>query len=89
MVHLLKSYPHIFSIQFEQLEPCGVRILLAASRQLDLQNVKNFFLTEISRDHANIDVGCVEIVQVEKVVKTLAGKEGLFHSGNSGERLRQ
>jgi phenylacetate-coenzyme A ligase PaaK-like adenylate-forming protein len=80
MVHALKSYPHIFSIQFEQLESNGVRIFLVADRQLDLQHVKMYFLKQIRKDHKNIDASCLDITQVDTISKTLAGKERTVRS---------
>jgi phenylacetate-CoA ligase len=77
MVHILKSYPHIYSIQFEQLEPDGVRLSLVADCQLDVQRVKDYFLREIRKDHKSIDTNRVEIAQVSSIAKTAAGKESL------------
>jgi phenylacetate-coenzyme A ligase PaaK-like adenylate-forming protein len=75
IVHILKAYPHIFSIQSEQIAPNRVRVLLVADRALDLGHVKAYFLKEIRRDHETIDGHCVELNQVDSMAKTIAGKE--------------
>lgn len=80
LVHVLKSYPHLYSIQCEQLEQNTVRILLAADRPLNLSDVKDYFIREVRKDHANIDANCILMEQVESVSKTLAGKEGLVRA---------
>jgi phenylacetate-coenzyme A ligase PaaK-like adenylate-forming protein len=80
LVHVLKSYPRLYSIQFEQLEQNTVRILLAADRPLDLPEVKDYFIREVRKDHANIDGNCILMEQVESVSKTLAGKEGMIRA---------
>jgi phenylacetate-coenzyme A ligase PaaK-like adenylate-forming protein len=80
LVHVLKSYPRLYSIQFEQFEQDTVRILLAADRPLDLPEVKDYFIREVRKDHANIDGNCILMEQVESVSKTLAGKEGLVRA---------
>ncbi|MBI3276201.1 MAG: hypothetical protein HYZ66_00410 [Chlamydiae bacterium] len=78
VVHILKAYPHIFSIQFEQLNSCRIRIHLVADRILDLNEVKRYFMKELGKDYKGVDVDCVEILQAKSLLKTLAGKEGLM-----------
>lgn len=77
MVHILKSYPHVFSVQFEQRKPTGVRMFLVGDRRLDIEDVKSYFLREIRKDHHNIDGEQVHITQVESIAKTVAGKEAV------------
>lgn len=75
IVHILKSYPHIFSMQCEQVEPDRVRILLLADRPLDTDHVKAYFLKEIRKDHRDVDGRCIEVRQVTALLMTPAGKE--------------
>ena len=86
MVHILKSYPHIYSIQVEQIKLHAVRIHLDADRPLDLGRVKEYFMRQIRKDHKDVDPGCVEMIQVNETPKTLSGKENIVFFGASGER---
>jgi phenylacetate-coenzyme A ligase PaaK-like adenylate-forming protein len=81
LVHVLKSYPHIFSIECEQSGPGQVRILVAADRPLDPAHVKAHFLREIRKDHPDLDGRSVELRQVDAIPKTAAGKERTVRPG--------
>jgi phenylacetate-coenzyme A ligase PaaK-like adenylate-forming protein len=75
MIHILKSYPQIMSIQFEQLKGDIIKINLVSRKMLDLDNVKAFFIREIRKDHPNIDINAFRISQIKKIELTEAGKE--------------
>jgi len=77
-VHVLKSHPGIFSIQFEQLPDAAVRIFVVGDRPLDLDQVKHHFLAEIGKDHPDIDGQAIEVVQVSRAELTVAGKESIL-----------
>ncbi len=81
IVHILKSYPNLLSIQFEQLPNAGIRIYLVGTRSLDLARVERFFIVEIRKDHPNLDPGAVEFVQTDSAKLSIAGKEMMFRSG--------
>ncbi|MEE9608872.1 MAG: hypothetical protein V3U03_14125 [Myxococcota bacterium] len=84
MVHALKSYPNVFGIQFEQLERDRVRICVLGDRRLDLPRMKEFFVTEMHRDAKPVDPAAVELVQIDEVVKSIAGKELLVRPRMDG-----
>ena len=78
MVHLLKSYPGIYSIQFEQLERDGVRIRLSSDAPLDLGDIREYFFRELSKDHPDMDRSCFDFSQTDTVTRTTAGKERMI-----------
>lgn len=78
MIHILKGYPHLYSIQFKQLENNLVKIMLVSPIQLDLNKLKDFFLSTLLNDYPTADPSAFFFEQVSTSVKTIAGKEGLI-----------
>jgi len=77
-VHVLKSYPGLYSIQFEQRPDAAVRIFVVGDRALDLAGLKAHFLAEIGKDHPDIDGAAIDLVQVPRAELTVAGKESML-----------
>ncbi|WP_341720194.1 hypothetical protein QQG74_10995 [Micromonospora sp. FIMYZ51] len=77
-VHILKSYPGIIGVQFQQLRRDELRILVEADRDLDLDEVTSYFVRELRKDHPDLDHRSVTFQQVAEAVKTRAGKHALF-----------
>jgi len=75
--HVLKLYPSLYSIQFEQVDEERIHIHLSSDRRLDLEDVRSFFLREVAKDHPDVDPSSVDFFQGEEAEKTLAGKEQL------------
>ena len=74
LVHVLKAYSNVYSIQFEQVDRTRIGISLVSDRELDLERVKRYFLRELARDHGRVASSSVEMRQVEAVGRTLAVK---------------
>jgi phenylacetate-coenzyme A ligase PaaK-like adenylate-forming protein len=81
MVHLLKLYPGLYSIQFEQTATDAVRIHLVSDRELDLGAVRAYFMREVGKDHPALDGAKVEFVQADAAARSVAGKETLLRGG--------
>ena len=75
MVHILKSYKGIYSIQFRQLESLRVEVRLVTDSEVDLGNVKQYFLRNIRIDHADVSEDSFVFKNVNNIEKTIAGKE--------------
>ena len=75
MIHILKSYKGIYSIQFRQLEHLRVDVRLVTDSEVGLSNVKQYFLRNIRIDHADVSEDSFVFKNVNNIEKTIAGKE--------------
>ena len=74
MVHILKGYPNIYEVTFQQLNDSSIVINIVSNIQLNIEDVKKYFINTIKKDHNNIDGKAIVIQQIEKSKKTIAGK---------------
>ena len=79
IIHIMKNFPRIYSVQCKQTSDIFVEILLVSDINLDLTVVKQYFFLEISKTHPQIDWSVVNFVQVDDVTRTIAGKEKILH----------
>jgi len=77
--HVLKFYPDIYSIHYQQ-DRSDVVIFLTSDKRLNLRDVKSYLYKEISKEFHNIDYSHLSVVQVDDVKKTIAGKNKTFLS---------
>ncbi|WP_328849726.1 hypothetical protein [Micromonospora zamorensis] len=77
-VHILKSYPGIVGVQFQQLRPDALRIHVEADRPLDLSDVGAYFVRELRKDHPELIAGSISFAQTSDPARTRAGKHALF-----------
>ena len=77
-VHILKSYPGIVGVQFQQLRPDALRIHVEADRPLDLSDVGTYFVRELRKDHPELIAGSISFAQTSDPARTRAGKHALF-----------
>jgi phenylacetate-CoA ligase len=75
MVHILKSYKGIYSIQFKQLENLSAEIRLVTDLGVDLDDVKKYFIHNIKIDHKDILAESFIFKNLDHIEKTIAGKE--------------
>jgi phenylacetate-CoA ligase len=75
MVHILKNHPNIYGISFKQLENNCTEVSFVSDKNLNIKEVKDYFIREIKKDHENIDPAAIIISQIDKIKKTKAGKE--------------
>lgn len=75
LVHIMKAYQHIYSVQCEQLPNMKVCIHLVSNRQLDLNKVHSYFVSQMSKDHPSVEPSAILFVQSDDVQRSLAGKE--------------
>ena len=78
--HLLKYYPHIYSVQYRQKQN-GIDILLTSDCSLDTADIRSYLQRESKKEFPDLDLRNVSIVQIEKTIKTIAGKERKVISG--------
>ena len=71
--HILKYYENIYSISYRQ-ENAKVSIFLTSDIRLDIKQLKEYFESEVNKEFSDIDFTKIEIVQVDSVEKTIAGK---------------
>lgn len=74
IVHILKSYPGIYSIHFENGPLNHVVIYFTSDLIVETNKIKKYFLGEIRKDHPNIDSSSIDFVQTYVEKRTLAGK---------------
>jgi phenylacetate-CoA ligase len=75
IIHILKSHSHIYSVQSRQLYEGSIVIDFVASHDLNIQNLKEFFLKEFMKKHEPFDTAAVQLNQVESIKLSVAGKE--------------
>lgn len=78
IVHILKSQPHIYSVNFEQLTNNSIKINLISDVELNLMNIKNYLCVELKKDHPDVDESSILLTQSKIELKTIAGKEKLI-----------
>ena len=78
LIHALKLYKGIFEIQFIQKEHGKVSIHFTANSEMNIPKVLNYFIENIKVDYPDIDSDCFDIVQVDSIPKTIAGKQKLI-----------
>lgn len=78
MVHILKNYPNIYDVQFQQLPNNVVKILFTSPTNLPLIDVKTYFLENIKIDHPDILDKSIIFEQIEEITKSIAGKISLI-----------
>ncbi len=71
--HILKYYENIYSINYRQ-EHEKVSIILTSDILLDISELKEYFASEVNKEFSGVDFTKIEIVQVDSVEKTIAGK---------------
>ena len=69
----MKYYENIYSISYRQ-ENAKVSIFLTSDIRLDIKQLKEYFESEVNKEFSDIDFTKIEIVQVDSVEKTIAGK---------------
>ncbi len=74
LVHILKSRPGIYSIQYAQLPGAEVRIFLLADAPLHLRELHAYFAKELNKDHPEVDADAVHMEQISELERTVAGK---------------
>jgi hypothetical protein len=74
LVHILKSRPGIYSIQYAQLPQGEVLISLLADASLSIIEVHTYFARELNKDHPEVDANAVRLEQVRALKRTVAGK---------------
>ncbi|MCH7562937.1 MAG: hypothetical protein IH968_03835 [Gemmatimonadetes bacterium] len=80
LMHVVKGYRHVFSMQFEQKGPAEVRISVVSDRELDCEELKRYVLGVVRGEHGEVAESCLEVAQVEAVRRTPAGKEVLVYA---------
>jgi len=78
LIHALKLYKGIFEIQFIQKQQGKVKIQFTANIEMNINDVLNYFIKNINFDFPDIKRDCFEIVQVDFITKTIAGKQKLI-----------
>ena len=78
IVHILKNYRSIYSVQAKQVGKNNIKIYLTSSKKLNLFEVKEYFLKQIYKDHPNVDSTSVDIIQSKSSQKSLSGKEKIL-----------
>ncbi len=78
LIHALKLYNGIFEIQFIQKQQGRVKIEFIANIEMNVTDVLNYFIKNINVDFPDIKKDCFDIVQVNFITKTIAGKQKLI-----------
>ena len=74
LVHILKSRPGIYSIQFAQLPDGHVHISLLAEESVSLAELHTYFSGELNKDYPEVDANAFCLVRVRELERTVAGK---------------
>ena len=75
IVHILKSFDNIYSVQAKQLKKKSIEVYITSNIQINIREIKIYFIKQLNIHHKNIDETCIKIIQVKKSKKSVAGKE--------------
>jgi phenylacetate-CoA ligase len=75
IVHIMKSYNFIYSVQCTQLDNHHIVIHLTSDRNINLDDACKYFSHQLSKDYNNVDPSAISIEQVDDIKRSLAGKE--------------
>lgn len=82
VVHVMKGYPHIYSVQGEQLSGNKIKVYIISDRTLDLQKAHNYICEQLAKDYPELKPSAIILHQTNVVDRTLAGKERVIISSN-------
>ena len=80
LVHIMKGYPNIYSVQGEQLTDKSVCIYLTSNKLLDLNKAHSFMVEQLFQDHPEVDPAALILRQTDDVQRSVAGKEKVIRS---------
>lgn len=78
MVHILKNFPDIYDIQFQQLPNNIIKILFTSPKKISLVDIKIYFLKNLRINHPEILDSSVIFEQTQNITKSIAGKVSLI-----------
>jgi phenylacetate-CoA ligase len=78
IVHIMKSYPNIYSVQGEQLPEGRICVHLVSDKTLNLDDAKAHFVRMLVKDHPDHDDDAILFQQNSETQLSLAGKEKIM-----------
>jgi len=78
IVHIMKSYPNIYSVQGEQLPEGRICVHLVSGKTLNLDDAKVHFVRMLIKDHPDHDDDAILFQQNSETQLSLAGKERIM-----------
>ncbi len=80
IVHILKSFDNVYSVQAKQLKENSIEVYITSNLQINMKKIKIYFIKQLNIRHKYIDVSCIKIIQVKESKKSIAGKETIVWS---------
>ena len=78
IVHIMKCYPNIYSVQGEQLPEDRICVHLVSDKSLNLDDAKAHFVRMLLKDHPDHDDDAILFQQNSATQLSLAGKEKIM-----------
>jgi phenylacetate-coenzyme A ligase PaaK-like adenylate-forming protein len=77
-IHILKTYPGVLAVQFEQQEGHLRIFVQSADPDANVEHLHRFFVRELVREHPDADPRGVSVTRMDEPQRTIAGKHTLF-----------
>ena len=74
IIHIIKSYKHISSVQVKIIENLKIQVFIVSKKNIQLDNLKKYFISQAKNDFPKIDSVNIEFIQLKEPIKSVSGK---------------
>ncbi len=74
IVHVIKQYKGILSVQIDANDKNNIKIIVVSKKNIDLQDLKVFFLKQAKYDFPNLNGNNFSFRQISKAISSISGK---------------
>lgn len=74
LVHIMKGFSGLFSISYKQCPNNEVEVHVVPQEGTDVKRLQNSFKAELIKDHPEIDLSAIKVIETSEVQRTIAGK---------------
>lgn len=74
LIHIMKGFSGLFSISYKQFPNNEVEVYVVPQEGTDVKRLQNSFKAELIKDHPEIDLSAIKVIETSEVQRTIAGK---------------
>ncbi len=75
LAHIMKGYPHVYSVHGEQLRAGKICVYLVSDRPLSLDLAHRYLVEELRKDYPELEQEAIILYQNDDAHRSIAGKE--------------